>query len=379
MRARRHCDKRLSDGRSDARGDHRGRPHRPDPRRGLRAFPQEARIVALADINEETARSAAGELGVDGWYTDYHEMLARDDIDLVSVCTPPFEHARNSIDALNAGKHVYCEKPMAGSLRECDAMIEAARASGRSLSQVFQYRYRRDVLLAKALIDEGMLGRIFFGKMDMLWWRARSYYDLWWRGTWEKECGGVTINHAVHAVDTYLWLMGQLPESVTADMGTFTHDVEVEDLSIAMLRFPDGALGQLTSTVCLPQSTERFEICGDEAAVTLPWGVHAARERGRGMASRDVAKQLELREWAEARVPEPEHVGHAAQVQDVLAAVREGRDSAVTGEEGRRSIELIAALYKAAITGERVRLPISEDDSYYGKVSEAMADDGPSA
>ena len=146
-----------------------------------------------------------------------------------------------------------------------------------------------------------------------------------------------------------------------------------------MLRFPDGALGQLTSTVCLPQSTERFEICGDEAAVTLPWSVHAARERGRGMASRDVAKQLELREWAEARVPEPEHVGHAAQVQDVLAAIREGRDSAVTGEEGRRSIELIAALYKAALTGERVRLPISEDDSYYGKVSEAMADDGPSA
>ena len=341
--------------------------------RAYGSFPEEAEIVAVADIHEETARSAAEEFGAGSHYTDYHEMLARDDIDLVSVCTPPFEHARNSIDALNAGKHVLCEKPMAGSLRECDAMIEAARESGKTLSQIFQWRYRRDVLLAKALIDEGCLGRVFFGKMDLLWWRARGYYDLWWRGTWEQECGGATINHAVHAVDTYLWLMGQMPESVTADMGTFTHDIEVEDLSIAMLRFPDGALGQLTSTVCLPQNTERIEVCGDEAAVTLPWGVHAAAERGRGMASRDEAKQTELRQWAEAQVPKPEHEGHAAQVRDVLASVREERDSAITGADGRGSIELIIALYKAALTGERVRLPISEEDPYYGKVSEVIS------
>ena len=344
--------------------------------RAYGAFPEEAQIVAFADIHEETARRTAGEFGVDSCYTDYHEMLARDDIDLVSVCTPPFEHARNSIDALNAGKHVLCEKPMAGSLQECDAMLDAARSSGRSLSQVFQWRYRREVLLAKALVDEGKLGRVFFGKMDLLWWRGPHYYDLWWRGTWDKECGGATINHAVHAVDTYLWLMGRLPESVTADMGTFTHDIEVEDLSIAMLRFPDGALGQLTSTVCLPQNTERMEICGDEAAVTLPWGVHAAAERGRGMASVDEGKQTELKEWAESQVPEPEHQGHAAQVQEVLGAVREGRDSAITGEDGRRSIELISALYKAALTQERVRLPITEEDPYYRKVSQVLADGG---
>ena len=160
--------------------------------RAYGAFPEEAQIVAFADIHEETARRTAGEFGVDSCYTDYHEMLARDDIDLVSVCTPPFEHARNSIDALNAGKHVLCEKPMAGSLQECDAMLDAARSSGRSLSQVFQWRYRREVLLAKALIDEGKLGRVFFGKMDLLWWRGPHYYDLWWRGTWGQ---GVRRRH----------------------------------------------------------------------------------------------------------------------------------------------------------------------------------------
>ena len=340
--------------------------------RAYGSFPEEAEIVAFADIHEETARSAAEEFG-GSHYADYHEMLARDDVDLVSVCTPPFEHARNAIDALNAGKHVLCEKPMAGSLQECDAMIAAARDSGKTLSQVFQWRFRREVLMAKALVDEGKLGRVLFGKMELLWWRARAYYDLWWRGTWEKECGGATINHAVHAVDAYLWLMGRLPDSIYADMGTFTHDIEVEDLSVALLRFSDGALGQMTSTVCLPQNTERIEICGEDAAVTLPWGVHAASERGRGMASRDEAKQDELREWAEAQVPEPEHQGHAAQIREVLAAVREGRDSAITGQDGRASIELISALYKSALTGQRVHLPIAQEDPYYGKVSDVLA------
>ena len=342
--------------------------------RAYQAFPEEAEIVAFADIYEDTARQTAEEFGVPSHYGDYKEMLGRDDIDLVSVCTPPFEHARNSIDALQAGKHVLCEKPMAGSLQECDAMIEAARISGQTLSQVFQYRYFRDSLMAKALIDEGKLGRIIFAKMDAMWWRGPSYYDLWWRGTWEKECGGATINHAVHSVDLYGWLMGKLPESVSADMGTFTHDIEVEDLSIAMLRFPDGALGQMTSSVSLHQNLNRIEICGDEASVTLPWDVHVTKERGRGMAAVDEEKAQELREWAEARIPEPAHGGHAAQIGEVLESLREGRAPAVTGSEGRKSIEMIIALYKAALTGERVRLPITEEDPYYRKISEVRGE-----
>ena len=344
--------------------------------RAYQTFPEDAEIVAFADIYEDTAREAAEEFGVESYYADYKEMLGRDDIDLVSVCTPPFEHSRNSIDALRAGKHVLCEKPMAGSLQECDAMIDAARSSGRSLSQVFQWRYQRDSLMAKALIDEGKLGHVFFGKVDALWWRGLHYYDLWWRGTWEQECGGATLNHAVHPVDTYLWLMGQLPESVSADMGAFTHDIEVEDLSIAMLRFGDGALGQLTSSVSLHQNLNRIEVCGEEAAVTMPWDVHATKERGRGMAALDEEKQNELREWAESLIPEPEHPGHAAQVQEVLNSLKGGREPAVTGSEGRKSIEMIIALYKAALTGERVRLPISEEDPYYGKISEARGSGG---
>jgi len=345
--------------------------------RAYQAFPESAEIVAFADIHEDTARQAAEELGAPSHYADYKEMLARDDIDLISVCTPPFEHARNSIDALQAGKHVLCEKPMAGSLQECDAMIEAARSNGKTLSQVFQYRYFRDSLMAKALIDEGKLGRIIFAKMDAMWWRGPTYYDLWWRGTWEKECGGATLNHAIHPVDLYGWLMGGLPESVSADMGSFTHDIEVEDLSIAMLRFPDGALGQMTSSVSLHQNLNRLEICGDEASVTLPWDVHVTKERGRGMAAVDEEKAKELKEWAESRIPEPAHGGHAAQIGEVLKSLQAGRVPAVTGSEGRKSIEMVMGLYKAALTGERVRFPITEEDRYYGKVSEVRGESSP--
>ena len=134
-------------------------------------------------------------------------------------------------------------------------MIAAASSSGKTLSQVFQYRYFRESLMAKALIDEAKLGRIIFAKMDAMWWRGPTYYDLWWRGTWEREGGGATINHAVHLFDTYLWLMDQTPESVYADMGTFTHDIEVEDLSVALVRFAGGAIGELTSTVSMHQNS----------------------------------------------------------------------------------------------------------------------------
>ena len=300
-------------------------------------------------------------------------MLARDDVDLVSVCTPPFEHSRNTVDALQAGKHVICEKPMAGSLEECDAMIGAARYGNRLLSVVFQRRYSRESLMARALVAEGKLGRIVFGKMDALWWRGPHYYDLWWRGTWEKECGGATINHAVHLFDTYLWLIGQTPESVYADMGTFTHDIEVEDLSVALVRFAGGAIGELTSTVSMHQNLDRIEISGTEAGVSLPWAVSAMTERGRGMGAPDQDRSRELRLWAEEQVPEPDYAGHAAQFRDVLDAIRNGGEPMVTGAEGRRSIELISAVYKSALTRERVGLPITKEDPYYRKVSEVKA------
>ncbi|HEX6970734.1 MAG TPA: Gfo/Idh/MocA family oxidoreductase [Limnochordia bacterium] len=332
---------------------------------GYQQFPDECRIVATADIYVEKAQALAARIGPEvAAYADYHELLARDDVSLVSVCTPPFVHAEVAVAALATGKHVLVEKPLAASLAECDAIIEAAARSGTVLSGVFQNRYRPDYTRARALIEGGALGRVVFAKMDCLWWRGRNYYDLWWRGTWEKECGGATINHAVHAIDAFLWLVGDAPRWVFAEMGTFTHDIEVEDLSVAIVGFASGALGQLTSTVSAHHNRDRIEICGEEAGLSLPWELFARRAQPNGFGVPDEPRLKALQQRADA-VAVSQRQGHAAQIEDVLRAIRTGKPPLVTGREARKAIELITAIYKSATLGERVPLPLQPDDPFY--------------
>ncbi len=176
-------------------------------------------------------------------------MLGRTDIDLVSVCTPPYVHAEIAVDFLSDGKNVIVEKPMAASLEECDRILEAERKSGKTLSVIAQNRFTNPYMHLKSILDGGKLGRIVHAQVDSYWWRGHCYYDLWWRGSWEKEGGGCTLNHAVHHIDMLGWMMG-LPESVTAVLSNTSHDnAEVEDISIAAMRYPGGALAQVTSSV----------------------------------------------------------------------------------------------------------------------------------
>lgn len=332
--------------------------------KGYQAHSRDCRILAVADIDEAKAKAAAQEIGPDvAAYNDYEQLLARDDIQLVSICTPPFVHAPAAIAALQAGKHVLVEKPMAASLAEADAMLRAAEESGRSLNIVFQYRFGASWWEAKQVVESGLLGPLKFGSAQCLWWRGHRYYEAWWRGTWEQECGGATINHAVHHIDMLLWLMGPV-ESVYADMETVAHDVEVEDLSLAIVRFASGALGSIVSTVSDHHNLDRIEVTGERAAISLPWDVRALKElpNGFGEPAPDVVQEIEA---FRRTVKTPPHGGHAAQIADVIAAIREGRPSTVDGVEGRRSLELITAIYKSASTGEKVCLPLSPDDPFY--------------
>lgn len=331
---------------------------------GYLAFPDDCRIVAVADMVGEKAKHAAASIGPDvAWTDDYHELLSRDDIHLVSVCTPPFVHASISIDALNAKKHVLVEKPMAASLADADAMIQAAEQNDRWLSVVFQYRYRHDWWLAKQIVDQGLLGDLHFGKAECLWWRGTNYYKAWWRGTWEQECGGATINHAVHHIDMLLWLMGPV-ESVNAEMATVQHNIEVEDLSIAIVKFASGALGSITGTVTDHHNLDRIEVTGSRAAISLPHSVRAFEQYDNGFGYENKEMIEKINEFAKT-VTLPSHSGHAPQIQDVLDAIKSGRPPMIDGHEGRRSLELITALYKSASTGSRVTLPLSPDDPFY--------------
>ncbi len=329
-------------------------------------FANECQMVAVADVFAERAKEFAQQLGSEVQaYDNALRLLEREDVHLVSICTPPFTHTELTLAALQAGKHVWVEKPIAPSLAECDNMISAAEQAGRVLAGVFQNRYRPEYQRAKALMRSGELGRLVLAKADCLWWRGRNYYEVWWRGTWEKECGGVTINHAVHHIDLLLWLVGETVVSVFAEMDTFTHDVEVEDLSCAVLRFANGAIGSIVSTVSAHQNTDRIEITCEHADLLLP-GMHiwAQCSSPNGFPVPDEERAARLCSLADS-VAIPAGEGHAPQLRDVLDAIASGREPEVSAREARRSLEVITAIYKSASTGEVVRLPLSPDDPFY--------------
>ncbi|MEW6048397.1 MAG: Gfo/Idh/MocA family oxidoreductase [Bacillota bacterium] len=282
---------------------------------------------------------------------------------LVSICTPPYLHAPIALAALGAGKHVLVEKPMAASLQECDEMIAAAARAGRLLSVVFQNRFSPDIWRTKALVDSRQLGRLIFGKCETVWYRGQNYYDVAWRGTWETECGGAIMNHAIHSIDAFLWVMGEAA-SVYADMEALAHDIEVEDIAMAIVRFRSGAMGQVIGTVDGHRDYVAMEINGEHAAVAVPWELSAKLPDGRGFPVPNAALVDRLEQYANS-VPLPAATGHTAQVGDLLRAIRTGGRPLADGIEGRRSIEFITAVYKSATTGERVNLPLDESDPFY--------------
>ena len=323
-------------------------------------------VVALADIIPGRARRFMEAFGLAcDTYERHEDILSRQDIDLVDVCTPPYMHAAITIDALTSGKHVVCEKPMAASLEECDAMLRARDESGKLLSIIAQNRFRKPIRDLKALLESGIAGPVRHAEIDSFWWRGHSYYDLWWRGTWEKEGGGCTLNHAVHHIDMLGWMMG-LPKRVTSVLANTGHDnAEVEDLSVSVMEYP-GALATVTASVVHHGEDQKLVFQCEKARISAPFAVYASRPMPNGFPLKETDAQVEqaVSDFVASLPPLPyEH--HTGQLDDVLSAIENGVQPAITGEDGRRTIELITAIYKAGSAHAPVELPLKADDPFY--------------
>ncbi len=329
------------------------------------AFPDRCEIVALCDIYPEKAHEKASNYNLKVEVTDDHRMLLqREDIDLVSICTPPFCHAEIAINFLKAGKNVIVEKPMAASLEECDQMIAAANESGKTLAVIAQNRFKDPVMRLKAVLDSGKLGRILHAQIDSFWWRGHCYYDLWWRGLWEKEGGGCTLNHAVHHIDMLGWMLGK-PTKVQALLSNAAHDnAEVEDVSIAALQYPKGTVAQVTSSVIHHGEEQQIIFQGEKARVSAPWKVYASTSLDNGFPVENTILEKELQEFYDS-IPELIHTGHEGEIDNVMTALESGGKPLITGESGRLTIELITAIYKAGFEHRTVDLPITPSDEYY--------------
>jgi len=329
-------------------------------------FPGRCRIAALADIVPGKAQRVKEQYHLDcDVYENHEDILPRQDIDLCDVCTPPYVHASISINCLRSGKNVVCEKPMAASLEECDAMLRARDESGKLLSIIAQNRFRKSIRDLKALLDSGIAGKVRSAEIDSFWFRGHSYYDLWWRGKWETEGGGCTLNHAVHHIDMLGWMMG-LPNRVTSVLANTGHDnAEVEDLSVSVMEYP-GALATVTASVVHHGEEQQLVFQCEKAKLAAPYGVFASQPQPNGFPLKepDEGFEKDVQAFLAALPPLPYEM-HVGQLENVLSAIERGVSPAITGEDGRRTIELITAIYKAGSTRAAAALPLSADDPFY--------------
>ena len=314
----------------------------------------ETRLVAVADVKPSRAEKFAREYGAD-LYTDHRVLLDRPDIDAVSICVPSGLHAQVTLDALAAGKHVLVEKPIALNLDDADRMIRSARERGLRLGVVLQNRYNSPMQQVRRLIDDRGLGRLYLGNACVRWYRPQSYYDDDWHGTVAMD-GGALMNQSIHHIDALQWFMGPV-RAVQAYTATLAHRMEAEDAGVAVLRFESGALGSVEgSTLTWPQNLE--------GSVTL-FGERGSVQVGGTALNRitlwKVAGQLEQEAeiLTSQRVDPPSVYGysHREVIRDFAQALLDGRPPGTPGEEARRSLALVLAIYQAARTGREVLLP----------------------
>ncbi|BFT74448.1 Gfo/Idh/MocA family protein [Paenibacillus sp. P36] len=333
------------------------------------SFKGRCEVVALCDIYREKAAGHKEKFQLDCRVEEDYRELLDSDIDLVSICTPPYTHAQIAIDFLRAGKHVLVEKPMSSSLEECDRMLEAASESNRILSVIGQNRFRDPIMRLKRTLDTGKAGKVVHAQVDSHWWRGHCYYDLWWRGTWEKEGGGCTLNHAVHHIDMLQWTMG-MPDKVQAVMSNTSHDnAEVEDISVAILSYGNGSLAQITSSVVHHGEEQQLIFQGEKARISAPWKVYASTSKENGFPIRNTDLEEELENTYNSMEDLP-YTGHAGQIDDVMKAIESGSlEVLIDGREGRKTLELITAIYEAATAGKSVSLPLTKDSVFYSRDS----------
>jgi predicted dehydrogenase len=264
---------------------------------------------------------------------------------------------------------VLCEKPVAPTLAGMDEIEAAARESGRVFSGVFQLRFGRGAQQVRRLIDEGAFGRLHLGLAETLWLREGAYYDdVPWHGTWSTECGGVTVSQAIHVIDALLWFMGE-PERVYAEAGTFRARMEAEDTSVAVVRFKSGAIGQITSTISsLAEQKSLLQLHGTELTATSQDDEYSCTRQPFVLSATDPERAARLQREQDERLPKGYRLLHRGVVGDFLDAIEHRREPLVGVEACRTALQVTTAIYKSAMTGERVDLPIAKDDPFYGAI-----------
>ncbi|MBV9852475.1 MAG: Gfo/Idh/MocA family oxidoreductase [Armatimonadetes bacterium] len=317
-----------------------------------------ARLVAAADVDKGRAESFVGQWGGVACGS-LEELLARDDVDAVTLCTPSGLHGQMAVQAAQAGKHVLSEKPLDVWIENVDSAIAACREAGVTYGGIFQERFSPAARKVKRAIDAGAFGQIVLACAETKWYRSQGYYDSGdWRGTWMQDAG-VFSNQGIHSLDKVQWLAGPVEEVLSATLKVgFLRSIEAETLGVATVRFANGALGTITMTTLSYEGfPERIDVSGTTGSAMLV-GDHLAHFHTREPFEEDAAAQepseAESGDTGAAKASDPAALsgdGHLGNVRDFVLAVHEKRQPLVSAQEARHAVNLLNMIYQKAQVG----------------------------
>ncbi|MDY0152430.1 MAG: Gfo/Idh/MocA family oxidoreductase [Candidatus Cloacimonas sp.] len=316
----------------------------------------EADFVAAADIRPERLQHMSETYGITSLYADYLEMLDKENLDLVSICTPSGMHPNIGIDVANHKINVLTEKPMAINIEAADRLIQACDLNKVKLFVVKQNRLNATMQLLKRAVDKDRFGKIFLAQSNVFWQRPQAYYDAEkWRGTWEFD-GGAFMNQASHYVDAIHWLLGNV-DSVMAYTATQARHIEAEDTGCAILHFRSGIIATLNVTMLTyPKNFEgSLTIIGEKGTVKVG-GVAVNKIEKWEFEDYDDDDRIALE--ANYQPPNVYGFGHNPYYRNVVDVLLNKGVPATDGRDGRKSVEIIQAIYMSAKTGKRISLPL---------------------
>lgn len=327
------------------------------------SLPDRFNVSAMCDLDEARSREVTGNDSAICILTDFEQIVSDPDIDLVDICLPPQLHASYVVKVLESGKDAVCEKPMARSLSEADAMRAAMEQSGRRIFPVFQYRYGLGLAQLDALINNKLAGKALVASAETHWNRESDYYSIPWRGTWEYESGGAILSHAIHSHDILTQVLGPV-SALSAFTDTRVNPIEVEDCAAISMRMRSGALATSSITLGAASDTSRLRFCFEHLTAesgTLPYA--PAQDHwtftARGASSQEAIDRV----LQSVKEPKAGFIGFFEAIANTLAGRRGGE---VSFEEGRQSIEFVTAAYcSASQGGKSVELPLSRDNTYF--------------
>lgn len=331
------------------------------------------KLVAAVDLDGERVNAFCARHKVAGAHTDWQIALREQRPDIVLVAAPPALHAAMSIFAMEGGAWVLCEKPLCASLAEFDRLTEAEQRTGRYTACVFQQRFASSTAHLRRLAAEGLLGRPLVAVCHTLWYRDSSYYAVPWRGKWATELGGPTMGLGIHAMDHLLHLLGDWAD-VRAQAATLDRAVEVEDVSMALVRFANGALASVVNSALSPRQETNIRLDFQRATVELTHLYGYTRDNWKLTLAPTAAEEGNTLVQAWQHFPPDTGSTHAAQLAEFIADMDAARRPLTSGADARRTLELLTALYKSAFTGQVVaRGSIKPGDPFYTALHGGMA------